>query len=155
MVIVQSVCWPCIDSILFIFYHIGEKVDPQDFFKTSAAVSKSGKFPLGGGLTSSSASPRTQSCLDSRTKFQKDSSSENLDPSQSNTLGPLPLTTSTVSKAPQSIWVTNNSHSSFEFDIPSHHNKQVSTNSNRPEGRSRVGKNLLGIAATNSPITPR
>lgn len=126
-----------------IFLFLGEKVDAQDYFRTSVTNSKLGDsllpYPPRIG---SSAGKQHMILSDSKTNCRYDSiSSENLDPSHDSSVVSAPLLTSTVVSKPGS-----NQLAKLAADCE----MQPPTSTAAPNRR-----NLLGATATNSPLTPR
>ncbi len=108
-------------------------MDPQDYFKTSSSnIVLPGDFP-------NNFTHRTPS--DTKGNFHYDSlSSENMDPSHDHS---APLMTSTIVSKP-----AHNQRSSTDTDMPP-------ASSSQDQPRNRIGRNLLGATASNSPLTPR
>ncbi|XP_065052437.1 cell division cycle protein 27 homolog isoform X2 [Rhopilema esculentum] len=136
--------WTSFESLC----QMGEKVDPQDYFKTSISSTKPGDgIPYPPKISYGLAAKQHAILSQSRSNCQYDvMSSENLDPSYESSMTSAPLMTSTVVSKPTQNQL---SKSSVDNDMA-----QATTATSREQVRSKVGRNLLGAAATNSPLTP-
>ena len=123
-------------------------MDPCDYFKTSNSTFKTSDTamsPYPPRMPNLTPGKACTVLSDSKTNLHYDSlSSENMDPSHDRS---APLMTSTVLSKPGP---NLNSRSSMDSDMPAQPNGV-----NREHSRSRVGRNLLGATASNSPLTPR
>ena len=122
-------------------FHTGEKVDAQDYFRTSMSNCKLGDSLLPYPPRIASTGKQHTILSDSKTNCRYDSiSSENLDPSHDSTVVSAPLMTSTVVSKPGPNQLAK---APTDGEVPP-------TSTAAPNRR-----NLLGATATNSPLTPR
>ena len=112
----------------------GEKIDPLDYFKSSASSKVPHQYVYG------FSAPRPE--LTSLDLLVRHQSSENLDPAK-----PAPLLTSTLIKSAQEVSSTHVSRSSDSDMAPP------------PQGYNRVinkaRQRIIGSQASDSPVTPR